>query len=257
MPTVTTQIASPAQPPDQSPEDTQYAPPNWDGLALYSIVTQDTTGQTQDQSGNIVLTTSGNGGGASVAGATTMYVFDAMRIAQHEQSVVPTQHPLQTGYNISDTAVLQPARVVLEISMSDAIAEYSTGMWSSNPSKSVSAWQTMKNLMVNRALLTLNTRLETYQDMLLVSMTSSDNQRTFYGLSMILTFQQLILVDTATQTDSARSQTTGDTSLGTIQSQAPNGNIANQFGVAAPGPGQPVIPGAGNYSSNNVTQGGS
>ena len=257
MPSVTTQI-SPTNNPSLNGQQI-YTPPNWaTNKALYAILVRDTT-TTQpvtptdldNPNGPVIAKT-------NVAGSTiTMFVFDAMRQADHEQSCIPTQHPVQTGYNISDHAVLQPARLVLDVSMSDAIGAYSTGMWSGNPSKSVSAFQQMLTLMQNRALLTINTRLQTYENMLLVNVRSADNQRNYFGLAMTLTFQQLIISTVNTSFDSARSQTTGATALGTVQTQQPDPTVLAQHTVANPdgltnGTGVAVDtpPGAGAISSN-------
>lgn len=271
MPNIQTQI-SPTINPDDSGQN-QYTPPNWsDQPSLYSIVVSDSTTNTPvtlDSKGNAVMQT-------NVAGSTTtMFVFDAIKLADFDQSCIPTQKPLQTGFNTSDHAVLQPARIVLEVIMSDVIAAYSTGvgsdgvpnppMWSGNPSKSVSAFQEMINLMQNRTLITLNTRLDTYENMLLVNVRAKDDQLNYYGAAMVLTFQQLIISTVTTSFDSARSQTTGDTAQGTIQTQNPDPvtlqqhtvtSLPNAAGLGSIdsflGAGRNPIFGSGNISSNIV-----
>jgi hypothetical protein len=232
MPSAATSISPTANP--STTGSRQYSPPNWGTQpALYSIVVNN------------------SGTSAPVAGSTTttMFVFDAIRSADHNQSCIPTKKPLQTGYNSSDNAVLQPAIVVLEAVMSDTIAAYSSGMWSGNPSKSVSAFQQMITLMKNRSLITLNTRLQTYQNCLLTNIRCTDNERYYYGAELILTFEQLIISTVSVQTNSARSQTTGDTQQGTVQPTNPDASIAAQYGNSD----TTNIPGAGNYSSNANT----
>jgi Dit-like tail protein len=264
MPNVTTQIAPTSNP--QQSGTKQYTPPNWSvKKTLYSIVTNDNTTTspiTTDANGNLVMQT-------NVSGSTlTMFVFDGLRLADHDQSCIPTQHPLQAGYNITDHAVLQPARLVLEVVMSDAIAAYSSGMWTGNPSKSISAFQQMQLLMQNRTLLTLNTRLQTYTNMLLVNVKSQDNQRYYSGqLSMVLTFQQIFIGTIAVQSSSARSQTTGSTQQGQVNGQTPDSTTLDQHTVTTGEPSGPTadqgvivgpnnfhIEGAGTISSNNVAQ---
>lgn len=264
MPTVTTQIAPTDDPNDIGTK--QYTPPNWgDGPALYSLVINDssTTGPVVVGDDDIPVMRT------NVAGSqTTMFVFDGMRLADHDQSCIPTQHPLQAGYNIADHAVLQPARVVLEVLMSDAIGEYSTGMWSGNPSKSVSAFQQMISLMQNRALITLNTRLQTYFNMLLVNVRAKDDQKSYYGAEMVLTFQQLFIGTIAVQSNGARSQTTDENAAGQTNGQTPDGTILADHTVGNINPissSGPVVPsditgpqnfqirGSGTISSNNTT----
>jgi len=257
MPSVSTSLSPTQNPANSGP--TQYAPPNWaTQKALYSIVVNDSTTTTP-------VTPDPNAPGqftmrVNVAGSTTtIFVFDAMRRADHDQSLIPTKKPLQTGYNSSDHAVLQPAIIVLEAVMSDSIAAYSSGMWTGNPSKSVSAYQQMKTLMRNRALITLNTRLETYTNCLLTNVRCADSDRYYYGAELILTFEQLIVSQVSVQFNSARSQTTGGTALGTIQPTNPSPATITQYTVPLKEQGTKALsesgtgfapPGAGTISSN-------
>jgi hypothetical protein len=126
-----------------------YTPPNWsDQPALYAITFR-TTGTEQQTdynpfalTANTTLDLPGSRAGYNSETQMSMLVFDALRRAQHRQYAVVTQHPLQTGFNISDHVVMQPAQITLEVGMSDAIQSYSlagyTPMWTMNPSKSVS-----------------------------------------------------------------------------------------------------------------------
>ena len=246
MPSVSINTSNNYTPPTANPAlSPQYSPPNWaTQKALYSIVVNDQTTVTP-------VTPAPNNPGTftmrvNVAGSsTTMFVFDAIRRADHDQSCIPTKKPLQTGYNSTDHAVLQPAIIVLEAVMSDAIAAYSTGMWTGNPSKSVSAFQQMKTLMINRALITLNTRLQTYTNCLLTNVRCADSNRYYYGAELILTFEQIILSQVSVQFDSARSQTTGGTAQGTVQPTNPSASTLAQYGASA----STNIPGAGTFSS--------
>ena len=246
MPSVTVQTSKNYTSPTANAANPPYVPPNWaTQKSLYSIVVNDSTTSspiTKDADGNFIQR-------VNVAGSqTTMFVFDAMRRADHNQSCIPTKKPLQTGYNSSDHAVLQPAEITLEAVMSDAIAAYSSGMWSGNPSKSVSAYQQMINLMKNRALITLNTRLQTYTNCLLTNVRCADTQRYYYGAELILTFEQIIISAVSVQFNGARSQTTGRTGLGTVQTQNPSASVLNQFTTDQ----TTNIPGAGNISSNVI-----
>ena len=265
MPSVSTSLVTTQNP--ASPSSQQYAPPNWGTQkALYSIVINDQTTYSPMTPTFIPGIQGAVIGKTSVAGATTtMFVFDAMRRADHTQSLIPTKKPLQTGYNSSDHAVLQPAIIVLEAVMSDSIASYKSGMWTGNPSKSVSAYQQMITLMRNRALLTLNTRLQTYTNCLLTNVRCADSDRYYYGAELILTFEQLIISQVSVQFDSARSQTTGGTKAGTLQPTNPSAATLNQHTVTLQEQGTNgqtlsesgssfAPPGAGTISSNIIVQ---
>lgn len=231
----------------------EYVPPNWSAQkALYAITFQ-AQGSVQISSYNPLLGTDPNESSAilrvdnpSVAAGfnkttqTNMFVFDAIKRALHRQYANITQHPLQTGFNISDHVMMQPKELVLEVGMSDAIASYTiagyTPMWAGNPSKSVSAYQQMESLMVNRQLMTINTRLETYQNMVLKEISVEDSDRTYFGgLAMTLNFQQVFVADVSLSYLSARPQATDETQKGNVQPQPPTKAVVDQHKV-------PVIP---------------
>ena len=180
-----------------------------------------------------------------------------------------TEHPIQTSSSspvasITDHAYQIPARVTLEIGMSDAMDSYSD-VWTSATSKSVSAYQTLLSLQQTRTLVILTTRLDTYPNMLIESIQPSDSSRTRFGLRATVVFSQVYLADAtavsssflASSDDSSnplssQAQTT-DTSLqGTVQSSAPSSALVTQNTV--PASQQGGVPGAGDWSSVNVNQ---
>lgn len=225
--------------------------------ATYSIVVPSQSisngpNGTTDANGNVTFKTG--------VQASTMYVFDAMKVANHNRQLRLTKYPVQTGYDVSYNAVLRPFLITLEVAMSDAMAEFTSGMWVGNPSKSVSAYQTMQKLMENRVLLTLNTRLYTYTNMMLIDISAPDDCKTVAGLKMYLTFEQLFIGAVAVQTVSARPNTTGSTELGNVQPQPPTSSAINTSQLPNPQNGNIALPnlqaaygnitGAGTWSSN-------
>lgn len=184
---------------------------------------------------------------------STMYVFDAVLQVSHDQSLRLTKHPLQYGYNISDHAVLQEAHVVLEIGMSDAMAAFASGMWEGNASKSVSAFQTLIGFMQNRQLLTLSTRQKTYSNMMITNVTSPETNKTFRSLKARVTFEQVFLVNLATQTMSARPNATDATQLATVQPTNVPATVIQQNQVSGIDP-TTNYGAAGSFSSNPIAQ---
>ena len=63
--------------------------------------------------------------------------------------------------------------------MSDAMESFDPDSWSSDTSKSVSAYQTVLDLLKNRTLCTLKTRLDTYENVLVESI--RDVQANIFG----------------------------------------------------------------------------
>lgn len=202
------------------------------------------------------------------ATAATDYVFDAVLRATHHGSVRSTEHPVLTGANISDHAYAEPQRVTLEIGMSDAMAAYSAGMWTEAVSKGIAAFQVLDALRTSRMLVTLTTRLKTYQNMLIESVTTPDDVRSAHGLRATVVFKEILAAGASSNNsgDSARPQTTGDTQSGTRQGGAPDQSDVDQhvlpssyYSTLSPGalPGQyystiPAVPGSGAVSSTNL-----
>lgn len=230
----------------------KYRPTTWqNGKAQYSVVVPPSSSSTQNpQTGNLSVTTT----------ASTMYVFDAIWRAAHSLKLELTKKPVQSGFNISDNAVQVQPRITLEIGMNDTMDQFTAGMWTGNSSKSVSAFLTLQKLLQNRVLLTLNTRLQTYQNVMLIQCDPVEDAKTQYGLRATLVFEQVFLVTLASQTQTARPQATDSTALGTQQpanvpsaatnnfqlpspytSGVDSGSLTNSFGS---------VPNAGSWSSN-------
>lgn len=205
-----------------------------------------------------------SGGGAGVApiyrsSAAINYVFDATLRVVHSRRLRKTQHPVLTAANISDHAFVEPARVTIDIGMSDAMAAFSSGMWTQSATKSISAFQVLKQLQVDRILVTLTTRLDTYVNMLVTDVSAPDDVRTRHGLRASVTLEEIIAGSVASiSSSSARSQTTGSTSLGTVQGAQVDPAVAAQHVIPSAQfpntPTYPQVPGAGNVSSNSLSQ---
>jgi len=141
------------------------------------------------------------------------YFFDAYLKIDHERRLTVTEHPVQTGANISDHAYLMPATVVMEIGMSDAMDAYESGQFQGDTSKSVSAYKTLERLHEARIPLTVVTRLGKYENMIIEHIHAPDEAKTQYGLKVTVTFKQIIMAmnpatkKNAAASNSERSQT--------------------------------------------------
>jgi hypothetical protein len=145
----------------------------------------------------------------------TTYYFDATLRVEHTQELVCTEHPVQVGPAIVDHAYLRPARVVLEVGMSDAMQSFSSSQYTGGKSKSVSAYQTFKQIQSARVPITLSTRLDTYQNMVLEDVRGTEDSRTFRGFRGSLHFRQIISASVSQTTVSVRPDQTDSTNEGT------------------------------------------
>lgn len=171
----------------------------------------------------------------------TMYVFDAVLELEHNQRMIKTQHPVQTGANISSHAFKLPARLLMYVGMSDAMA--AAVQWpGNNKSKSVSAYQTILALEKARTLITVTTRLQTYRNMLITDISPRESAQTIAGLRARIEFEEVMLatVSEGPATSSARPNDTNSTGLG-VQDTAPvPPSIDKQYAVPPRGTfGQP------------------
>lgn len=198
-----------------------------------------------------------NASGSTVTLPTsqTLYAFDTEIEVEHEQQLRQTEHPVQTGASISDHAFVVPAHLILDIGMSDVMdSYYKPSTWQGSPSKSVSAYQTMLALQFSRIPFSITTRLRTYSNMIVRSLSPRDNARTIQGLRMRVEFAQIFIADIVTTPDSARPQDTNTTNLGTVNPQQPTATENSQNNVA--GSSAPTVPsttiGPGAWSSVNT-----
>jgi hypothetical protein len=179
----------------------------------------------------------------------TIYVFDAVIRTEHQRRITKTEHPIQTGANVADHAIIEPARVVLEIGMSDAMDSFVPGQWTGNHSKSVNAYQTLVSLAKARQPLTVTTRLETYTNMILTAIEAPDTVETRFGLKATVVFEELFTGTITSQQLSSRSDLTGATNLGT-KSPLPVSSDISRFTHST----LTTVPNAGALSSNPVTK---
>lgn len=160
------------------------------------------------------------------------YFFDAVLREEHDTELRITEHPIQTGANITDHAYKLPERLMLEIGMSDAMATLVEGQYTGGLSKSVNCYQTLKTLQARRTPLNVVTKLNSYQNMLIAHMSAPYDLRTCHGLRCAITLQQVILAKVqTTEAVTSRSQTTGETNKGPVQAEpTPNPSVARQIG---------------------------
>lgn len=220
-----------------------FRPPQWTQPQLTSIsvnlpaspATQVTSAIT-DGNGNPI----GNGTTTTQLATTTptTYFFDAILRIDHYQELRATDHPVQGGASITDHAYLMPARVSLEIGMSDAMDSYQSGQWTGSSSKSINAYQTLLMLQSLRIPVTVTTRLNTYTNMVIENVRSGDDVRTLHALNATVQFRQIFVGTVTTTTQSARPNQTGISSPGTSQPTSVPTPFQNQldsiFGTKPP-----------------------
>ena len=200
-----------------------YRPPNW-GLSstqTYSI--------TCTLPANTPSSANPNQNTTATPGQPTTYFFDATLRVEHVQEAVGTKHPVQVGPAIVDHIYLMPARVTLEVAMSDAMQSFQSGQYSGGTSRSVVAYQTFKQIQAARVPIALNTRLTGYANMWLVDVRGVEDSATSRGFRGTLRFEQIISAQVASATVSSRPATTDTTNEGTKGVQPVPADLMDQI----------------------------
>jgi hypothetical protein len=187
-----------------------YRPPSWGQQApVYSLTCTLPASSPNASSNNQNAT---NTGGTQ---SPTTFFFDAMFRAEHVQEAIGTRHPVQVGPAIVDHIYLNPSRVVLEVGYSDSMQSYQSGQYSSSTSRSVAAYQTLKQIQAARVPITLSTRLTSYTNMWLADVRAVEDNRTKASARISLYFEQIISAQVNNTPTSTRPSTTNTTNEGT------------------------------------------
>jgi hypothetical protein len=214
-----------------------YRPPQWsaNGVAMVSITVPNAA----------LLSDSSD----STDSGPVTYVFDAVLELEHEQQLEITHHPVQTGADISSHAYLLPATCAMFVGMSDAMDSYASTpvtaptlpyqypnymQWTGATSKSVSAYQTMLSLQASRIPLTVTTRLRTYTNMVVMSVSPREDFKTITGLRMRVVFRQIftgsVTTSTGVQTsNTVRADASDMSGLGAVNPSAVSTATQKQF----------------------------
>lgn len=140
-----------------------------------------------------------------------MFVFDAVFSTEHRLNITTTQHPVQQGASISDHAYIEPDEVSIEVGMSDAAIS------AGGESHSVNAYEQLRAIAEARRPVTLVTRLHTYSNMVITSLSAPDDKTTMNALKATVYFQKINIVAVATMrvqqtvSGSKTTQNTGST----------------------------------------------
>lgn len=136
------------------------------------------------------------------SGAITHYFFDAVLSTTHITRREITSHPVQYRASLTDHSYQLPAEVSLDIGMSDAMDtwyytspsgianefDYGTGN-----GKSVKAYQKFVSLQMKGTPFNLYTKLKTYSNMVIASITATDDYKTNQALRCRIELREIFI----------------------------------------------------------------
>lgn len=169
--------------------------------------------------------------------------FDGVMRTEHISRVRPTNYPVQTGVTMTDHAIIEPAEVTVEIMMTDAKADsylqtppaignilktvgtmYSnfaglpcmpTMVTTPGEGRSIDAWKSLRALQMARVPITVETRLQTYHNMLIEELSAPDDVNTLHALRCTVRMREIIFATVAETAVSARaSASAGESASG-------------------------------------------
>lgn len=152
-------------------------------------------------------------------------VFDAIFTIQHDNSLNITEHPIQTGADIADHAYEEACRLTFDIGMSDVMKSFIKGQFTNNKSRSISAYLKLRELQKQRLPITVVTKLGTYTNMMVETISSTEDNKTTYGLRVTVVLKQIFVVNVATVKISSRPHKSSSSNEGDQKVQKANESI--------------------------------
>ncbi len=126
------------------------------------------------------------------------YFFDAFIRADHVSTSRITEHPVMDGSNISDHAYNLPDQLTLEILVSDVMDSVVANQFTDYDTKSVSAYWALRDLKIRRVPLSINTRFEWYNNMVIERMSTLEEAKLSKSLRCTVMFKEIISARAAT-----------------------------------------------------------
>lgn len=156
-------------------------------------------------------------------------IFDAIFTTQHDTSLNITEHPVQSGADISDHAYEAASKVTFDIGMSDVMQSYVSTQFTDNNSRSVSAYLKLRELQQQRLPITVVTKLSTYTNMMIENISSTEDSTNTYGLRATITLKQIFVVSVTTVKISDRPHKSEQTNEGDQKVQQANQSLLSSL----------------------------
>ena len=163
------------------------------------------------------------------------YFFDGFITVDVTSELEITENPVETGVAIADHAYVKPTTIDMNIIMSDVheslVAEQFTGGWS----RSVKAYEILKQIQSDRIPVAVLTRVGLFENMLIKRIISNDDAKTYRGLNAQVSLVELPIARVRTVEISSAPQTTIDVEMGKINAtttttQEDNSILYEMFG---------------------------
>lgn len=140
-------------------------------------------------------------------------IFDAIFSTDYLHSLSITDHPVQTGANISDHAYEEASVLTFEIGMSDVMTSISSESFGEG-TRSITAYKKIRELQSQRVPITVVTKFGTYTNMMVETLAVPDDSTTMTALKATVVLKQIFVVNVSTVKISERPQKSNSTNEG-------------------------------------------
>jgi len=123
-------------------------------------------------------------------------IVDAIPDEAHSLSISKTEFPIETGGAQTDNAVKNPDRLVLEGWVSNLLINNDALVDLPAPGRPIEAWGRIRALAEDREPISVVTTLQTYDNMLITSVTARKNKDTGDALIFKITFEEALIAET-------------------------------------------------------------
>lgn len=147
------------------------------------------------------------------------YFFDGFINVNHARELKITENPVETGASVVDHAYVMPSTVTMQISMSDVHQSYYKGQFTGGYSRSVNAWNVLKQIQSDRIPVSVLTRLGIYENMLIQSLSAEDDYKTYRALKATVVLKEIPVARVRTVKLSSADQTTINTEMGKLEAE--------------------------------------
>lgn len=147
------------------------------------------------------------------------YFFDGFMSLTHSSELTVTSNPVETGAAIVDHAYVMPAKLTVKVMMSDVHESIVSGQFKEKQSRSVSAWNVLKKIQSERIPVSVMTRLWQYDNMLISSLSATEDSKTVEGLAADVVLTEIPVARVRKLKISRAPQTTVDTEMGKVEVQ--------------------------------------
>ena len=142
------------------------------------------------------------------------YFFDGFLDVSHTYELGITDNQVESGASVVDHAYIKPVTLEMTVLVSDVHDSIVPGQFSEGWRRHTSAWQILKRIQSDRIPVSVFTKLGLYDNMLIESLTATDNAETLSTLKAEVKLREVPVATLKTVKVSQADQVTLESEIG-------------------------------------------